>query len=104
MSRNCLMPASAARKRTARARNARLARTENTRFGYAARGRSPSSPSASKWSVPPQPVVIRPGDVRDAGVEVWHGATLRPARLAIGQIAAAEADQRLARFGHVRYI
>ena len=45
--------ASAARKRTVRARKARLARTQNTRFGYACRVRSPSSLSAAKLSFPP---------------------------------------------------
>jgi hypothetical protein len=53
MSANCLIAASAARKRTVRARKARLARTENTRFGYDCRVRSPSSLSAAKLSFPP---------------------------------------------------
>ena len=53
MSRNCLIPISAARKRTARARKARLARTEKARFGYASKVRSPSSLSAAKLSFPP---------------------------------------------------
>ena len=53
MSRNCLIPSSADRYRTARARNARFARTRVRSPGVTASTRSAASRSAAKLSLPP---------------------------------------------------
>ena len=61
---------SAARNRTARARKARLARTENDQVRVGRQGPLAEFPVRGEVVLAAQPVVVDAGDMRDAGVKV----------------------------------